>query len=242
MIKVLSILSACVLICYLTFTFVFFKNTKVDNLCNGLEIIVKDSLDKHFVTENDLLAILKRANLNPIDQKMRTINTDKIEAELLKNEMIAGIEVFKTPSGKIKLEVTQKIPILRIISTKGNYYIDNLGRTMPTSLRYAAHVPVASGHIEKEYAVNELYKFALFLQKNEFWDNQIEQIYINSKNEVELIPKVGNHRILMGTLQDYEEKLDHLTLFYKQVIPKKGWDKYNTINLKYSGQIVCTIN
>lgn len=40
-------------------------------------------------------------------------DTDRIENELLKNEMIARVEAYKTPSGMIKLEVEQKIPILR---------------------------------------------------------------------------------------------------------------------------------
>jgi len=48
---------------------------------------------------------------------------------------------------------------------------------MPISRRYAAHVPIVSGYVEKELAVTDLYKFALFLQENEFWNDQIEQIY-----------------------------------------------------------------
>jgi cell division protein FtsQ len=51
---------------------------------------------------------------------------------------------------------------------------------------------------------------------------------------------VGNHQILLGSLDDFEKKLKHLRLFYEQVIPKMGWEKYSVINLKYRNQIVCT--
>lgn len=211
-----------------------------DYICRDFQIVVKDSLDKHFVTEDDLVYQLRKAGLNPIDRPMNDVNTDRIETELLKNEMIANVEAYKTPSGIIKLEVYQKMPILRVISVGGNYYVDNEGSTMPVSRRYAAHVPVASGYVEKELAVTDLYKFALFLQKNEFWNNQIEQIYVHSDNEIELIPRVGKLRIVLGTFQDFEEKLNNLQLFYEQAIPKVGWEKYNIINLKYKNQIVCT--
>lgn len=154
--------------------------------------------------------------------------------------MIARVEAYKTPSGMIKLEVEQKIPILRVISPRGNYYVDNLGSTMPVSRRYVAHVPVVSGYVEKELAVTDLYKFALFLQENDFWNNQIEQIYVHPDNEVELIPRVGNHRIVLGSFADFEEKLDNLRLFYEKAIPKVGWEKYSIISLKYKDQIVCT--
>ncbi|MEG1545261.1 MAG: cell division protein FtsQ, partial [Tannerellaceae bacterium] len=134
----------------------------------------------------------------------------------------------------------QKIPILRVISVRGNFYVDNLGSTMPISPRYVMQLPIVSGYVEKEFAMNELYKFALFLQENEFWNNQIEQIYVYPDGEIELIPRVGDHRIVLGTFDNFEEKLANLQLFYDQAIPKVGWEKYGMINLKYKNQIVCT--
>ena len=205
-----------------------------------MRVVVKDSLDKHFVSEGDLLYMLRKAGLDPVKHPMSEVNTERIEGELLRNEMIARVEAYKTPSGLVKMEVTQKMPILRIMGVRGNYYVDNLGTTMPISRRYVARVPIASGYVEKELAVTDLYKFALFLQGNEFWNDQIEQIYVYPDNEVELIPRVGSHRIMLGPLEGFEEKLANLRLFYEQAIPKMGWEKYSMINLKYKNQIVCT--
>lgn len=240
MIRIISIIVATLLACYIVFVSFFFRETRQNDLCRELQIVVKDSLDKHFVSEGDLVSILKNASLYPVKRPMNGINTDKIERELLKNEMIAKVEVYKTPSCIIKLEVMQKIPILRVMSARGNYYVDNQGTTMPISRRYAAHVPIVSGYVEKELAVTDLYKFALFLQENEFWNDQIEQIYVYPDDDVELIPRVGDHRIILGTLDSFQEKLNNLKLFYEQAIPKVGWDKYSVINLKYRNQIVCT--
>lgn len=240
MIRTVSIIVAILLFGYIVFAAFFFGERKEDYVCRDLRIVVKDSLDKHFVNEEDVLVILRQANLNPLGKPMSEVNTDRIETELLKNEMIASVDAYKTPSGMIKLEVFQKIPILRVISVRGNYYVDNEGGTMPVSRRYAAHVPVASGYVEKEFAMTDLYKFALFLQKNEFWNNQIEQIFVHPDRDVELIPRVGSHRIMLGTFDRFEEKLENLQLFYEQAIPKVGWEKYGMINLKYKNQIVCT--
>jgi cell division protein FtsQ len=238
--RIISIIVAFLLSCYILFAFVFFKDVKQDTVCHDLAVIVKDSLDKRFVTANDLISLLKQAKLNPIGQPMNLVNTHKIETELLKNEMIAAVEAYKTPSGTIKLEVKQKMPILRVIGARGNFYVDNKGDIMPISWRYVAHVPVASGYIEKELATTDLYDFALFLHKNEFWNNQIEQIYVYPNREIALIPRVGEHRILLGTFDDFREKLYNLQLFYEQAIPKMGWEKYSIINLKFKDQIVCT--
>ncbi|MDL2278547.1 cell division protein FtsQ [Parabacteroides sp. OttesenSCG-928-G07] len=240
MIRLLSILSGMILFGYIIFAAVFFHNREQHTVCHDIQIVVKDSLEKHFVTQQDVISFLKRANLNPIDKPMSEINTELIENELKKNEMISTIEAYKTPSGIVKLEIIQKLPVLRVITSTGSYYIDNQGSTMPVSDRYTAHVTVASGTIKREFATNELFRFASFLLQDDFWNNQIEQIYVHPNDDVELIPRVGNHRIYLGSFEGFEEKLDNLLLFYKQVIPKMGWEKYNMINLKYKDQIVCT--
>lgn len=209
-------------------------------MCRELEIVVKDSLAQHFVTKGDVRYQLKKAGLDPIDKPMEEVNTHRIETELKKNEMIAQVEAYKTPSGIVKLEVYQKMPVLRVMGYGGSYYVDNEGSTMPVSPRYVAYVPIASGAVEKQLAITDLYKFALFLQEDEFWNNQVEQIFVHPDQEIELIPRVGNHRIILGTLEGFQEKLDNLRLFYEQAIPKVGWEKYGIINLKYKNQIVCT--
>lgn len=240
MIRVISIVVATLLTCYIVAVGFFFRDMKQTGVCRGVEIVVKDSLDTHFVNEKDIESILRKADLNPVKKPMNTINTDLIETELRRNEMIASVEVYKTPSGIVKMEVEQKIPVLRVIGPRGNYYVDNLGTTMPVSLRYVADVPLASGYVEKELAVTDLYKFALFLRGNDFWNDQIEQIYVHPDGEVELIPRVGNHRVVLGSLDNFEEKLDNLRLFYEKVIPKTGWEKYSVLSLKYKNQVVCT--
>ncbi|MDR1981422.1 MAG: cell division protein FtsQ [Tannerellaceae bacterium] len=238
--RILSVVVATILFCYIFVVAFFFKDAGVEGICRNFSVVVKDSADKHFVTEAELVYLLKQANLYAVGQPMKSINTHQIETVLLKNEMIADVQAYKTPSGTVRLNVKQKIPVLRVISSRGNYYVDDKGGMMPLSNRYVAHLPVASGYIEKELAVTDLYKFALFLQENDFWNDQIEQIYVHPNREVELIPRVGNHRIRLGTFDHFEEKLANLQLFYKQAIPKTGWDKYSIINLKYKGQIVCT--
>ncbi len=240
MIKILSIVIATLLSIYMVASAFIFSGRKQAVLCSGMQIVVCDSLDKHFINEADLSQILRKAELYPKETDINEINTEKIEEVLRKNSMIARVEAYKTPSGKIKLEVEQKMPILRVMSAEGSYYIDNSGSIMTPSRHYVAHVPIASGAIEKVSSVTNLYDFALFLQDNNFWNNQIEQIFVHPDGDVELVPRVGNHRIILGSFNSFREKLENLQLFYKYVIPKVGWEKYTIINLKYKDQIVCT--
>jgi cell division protein FtsQ len=83
-----------------------------------------------------------------------------------------------------------------------------------------------------------LYKTADYVRKDSLWDAQIAQIYVNQAHEIELIPRVGNQRILLGNADSLDVKFRNLLAFYKQALPKVGWDKYKTISVKYSNLVV----
>jgi cell division protein FtsQ len=237
--RILSIIVAVLLSGYLIFAIIMTQSKKQEMPCNNLIIVIKDSLNRQFLSQHDVESSLKNTQLFPVGKPLNEINTYAIENKIAENELVSSVTAYKTPSGSIKIEITQKMPILRVFTARENYYIDDAGRVMPASYQHAVYLPVASGSIEKSFATAEIYKFALFLQKNEFWNNQIEQIYVHPNKEVELIPRVGNHRIILGDFEDFEEKMNNLRLFYDQAIPKIGWGKYEIINLKYKNQIVC---
>jgi len=238
--RIVSIIVATLLFAYLIISIFMLQGKQEGIDCQNLIVVIKDSTDRQFLTTDNIVTMLKNTQLYPVGKPLTHINTHEIEEKIAESELISSVTVYKTPSGSIKIEITQKMPILRIFSGRDSYYVDESGRTMPADYLYATYLPVANGNIEKSLATTELYKFALFLQKNEFWNNQIEQIYVSTNNEVELIPRVGNHRIILGDFEDFEEKMNNLRLFYEQAIPKIGWEKYEVINLKYKNQIVCT--
>ena len=116
--------------------------------------------------------------------------------------------------------------------------VDEDGKIMPLSRKYTSRVVVATGNISRKFACNGLYPFIMTLRNDEFWDALVEQI-VEKGNEVVLIPKVGNFRIVLGTLDDMNEKLENLRLFLREGIVLKGWNVYKEINLKFKNQIVC---
>ncbi|MDR3195130.1 MAG: cell division protein FtsQ [Tannerella sp.] len=238
--RILSIAVAVALLACLVFVLLIRQESTDETRCRNLLVVIRDSVDRPFLREQEIVALLKNTRLYPVDRPVRQINTDTIEKVIAKNELVATVNAYKTSSGNIKIEITQKMPILRVFGTRESYYVDDLGQVMPADYRYASCLPVASGKIEKSFATTELFRFALFLQKHKFWNHQIEQIYVHPNKEVELVPRVGDCHIYLGAFEDFKEKMDNLQLFYEQAIPKIGWEKYEMINLKYKNQIVCT--
>jgi cell division protein FtsQ len=80
-----------------------------------------------------------------------------------------------------------------------------------------------------------------YTSNNEFWNATVQQLYVNANGEIEFIPRIGNHTVILGDDQLLESKFNKLLLFYQEGMNKKGgWNQYSTINLKFKNQVVCT--
>ncbi|MFT6138169.1 MAG: cell division protein FtsQ [Salibacteraceae bacterium] len=88
--------------------------------------------------------------------------------------------------------------------------------------------------------LKQLFDLARFITNDKFWNSQISQIFVNKNNDVEMIPRVGNHTIVLGEATELEEKFQKLLIFYKKGLNNTGWNNYSNINLKYKNQVVCT--
>ena len=240
--KILVITGVCLLAGYLIFSAFYFQEKPKEGVCTKFEVEVGNSTNgDQFVDTEDIEKYVKEKGLSPIGKHLKDINTNAIEEAILSNQLVKKANVFVTNNGAIKVSIEERKPILRVISDSGeNYYIDNDGHKMPLSRRFTAYLPIATGLIKEDFAKTDLYKFALFLHEDKFWNAQVEQIIVMPNKDVALIPRVGDHQIILGDLTGYKERLDKLMAFYENGLNETGWNKYSVINLKFDKQVVCT--
>jgi cell division protein FtsQ len=224
---------------YLVFSMQYFSHSRNVSTCNKLEIKLDDANSEKLISENDIAQILDDNSLNPIGKSYNAIHTEKIERLLRSNPMIKVAECYKTTSGVVNVRVLQRTPKFRVVGYQ-SYYIDQDKERMPISPNYAAYIPVVSGRVTLSMAKDEIYKFVDFLEKNAFWNAQIEQINIREDMKVELIPRVGDAIILLGSFDRFEAKLKKLEKLYTKGFNVVGWNKYRVINLEYKDQVVCS--
>lgn len=209
--------------------------------CTSVDIRINYDHKDFFVEKGDVLSMIAAKGIKLAGVPLSVINYEYIEMLINTNPSIAKAEVYSTIAGEIKIDIVQRKPIIRIIANDlhMNFYIDENGKKMPLSSKHTSKVLIANGNI-KTYMLDDLFKLAKYVDKNNFWKSQIQQIYINLDGEIELIPRVGRHKIILGDVSDMDEKFKKLMIFYKKGLNYTGWNNYKTINLKYKNQIVCT--
>jgi cell division protein FtsQ len=127
-------------------------------------------------------------------------------------------------------------------SSDQNYYIDKHGVHMPLSKKHTARILIATGFIEKASRdtdfEQQLFAVAEFIKKDQFLDALIGQIHVKYDGELILVPKIEDFKIEFGNLDNMEFKFKKLKIFYKEILPYEGWNKYNKVDLRFSNQIV----
>lgn len=237
---ILGILAVLVMLGYLVFAIMTYSDNYSDVKCKGVVIMVKDSTEHRFVRTAEIRYILDRDSIKLIGKRLKDIDYGLVETAAASHKLISRAECFASPSGLVIVNVWQHVPIIRVMSEAGNYYLDENGMKTGLSLHSAADVVVASGAIRDSLTIRQLYRMALLLNEDPFWNAQIEQIFIEPLGEWILIPRVGDYEILFGFPDKMEEKLQKLRVFYQKGLPKVGWERYSSISLKFANQIVCT--
>lgn len=244
-IALLSLLSVGLII-YIVYAMIFLSAPDENARCVDVELIVKQEQDAgtQFLSVSDVENLLKEAHVYPKGMLMKDVNTKKIEETVQKNDFVSKVECYKSTDNKLCVKVELRTPVMYVAPDgQDGYFIDAQGKIIPNR-NYVENLITASGNIDEKYAITELAEFGQFLSTNEFWNNQIEQIYVqkNRKGEhiVELVPRVGDHIVSLGTIDDYEHKLKKLKTFYEKAMGTVGWNKYAKVSLEYGNQIICT--
>ncbi|MFW6019572.1 MAG: cell division protein FtsQ/DivIB [Bacteroidales bacterium] len=183
------------------------------------------------------------------------VRESDIELEIENNPYVLNAEVYTTIDGLSKAVVWQRKTILQLIDSRGKcVYVDENGVLMPGGESLPARVPVANGNFDLDTInpdiddilieelnnnrLNHFFKIAKVIYNDEFLCAIVEQIYNNKNNEYEIITKLGQHSVLIGTLDELEHKMEKLKIFYQNANARGGWKKYDQLNLKYKNQVI----
>ena len=239
--KKISIVTADIVLgVYLIFAITAFNcPDEQDAVCQEVKINITDGAKNGFLNTNEVKMQLQHAKIYPLGDRMSDVCTRKIEETLLKSPLVERVECYKTQTGRVYINITQRIAVMRIMANNGeNYYIDNKGDIIP-SKDNSTDLVVATGDIKHRYAQTTLKDFGLLLFDNPFWHSQVEQLNVLSDGSIEMIPRVGDHIVYLGQPTLLKEKLTRLEKFYRYGLSKAGWNKYSYINMEFSNQIIC---
>ena len=237
-----------VLLVLLIFTWNKFNFAGKNRIITEISIQIEADSNSVFVNQEEIAQFIQTKVGNPIGKSASEISLSKIENELNHSPYIEKSTAFIGFDGVLKIKVLERKPIIQIINMIGEeFYLDSFGYQIPKKENVQPNIMIASGrinikhhpgYISKLPIAKEILILGKFLFYNKFWDLQFEQCYVDNYNRLLLIPRVGNHSIVIDNTQNMNKKFENLRLFYKKGLQTVGWNKYVQIDLSVENQVI----
>ncbi len=217
--------------------------------CKDVIIELDNLNENHFLDEADVMKLVDNSGQPIIGIGINRINLKEIEAKLRYDKHILDAQLFGDLKGNLIVNVELRRPIARIVQQEApDAYIAEDGVVMPVSEKYTSRVMLLSGPFVKKLLEMEdlkrqdegkqILKMIEFINEDKFWKAQIAQMDINAEGKISIYPQVTGQKVEFGRAENIEEKFRKLMIFYKEILPQRGWTKYERVNLEYEGQVI----
>lgn len=208
--------------------------------CSGIDIVINSQTPADFVTREGVMNRLDSLAIRYPLLRLADINTDSLERVLSKVNNFESVECVKMTDGKLQLQIVPMIPEIRVFSDSSSFYINKDGKRIDAYADYFLDVPIVSGKFNERISPADLLTVTRQIARDSLMKNLVTMIVVKSPTDIILVPRIKGHVINIGDTSRLKEKFDNLSIMYKQVIPYKGWNTYDTISVKFKNQIVAT--
>lgn len=212
-------------------------------------IKVENANENQFLDEKDIIKLMQLDEDNLKGATLDRLNLKDIEKRIKAHRFVDDADLYSDLKGNLIVKAVLRRPIARIVRSEGSDgYIAEDGTIMPVSDKFTTRVVLVSGlftdklmlleNINKMEEGKKVMEMLAIIREDDFWRAQIAQLDIDSKGRVHLFPQVGGQTIEFGKAENVEGKFKKLRIFYKEILPQRGWNTYERVNLEYEGQII----
>jgi cell division protein FtsQ len=232
----------------LSFLIAFAERKQGGSVCKNISVEINNLNENHFLDEADVLQLVEGSGETIKGIGIDRINLKQIEKKLKYDKHILDAELFGDLKGNLIVNVELRRPIARIVQKDApDAYIAEDGVIMPVSEKYTSRVVLISGYVKpllesedlnKTEEGKQLMEMIEYVNADRFWSAQVAQLDIERDGKINIFPQVTGQRVEFGRAENIETKFKKLMIFYKEILPTRGWTKYERVNLEYEGQVI----
>ncbi|MCM1518789.1 MAG: hypothetical protein NC117_09125 [Pseudoflavonifractor sp.] len=235
-----NVIFSLLLIAYLVVAVAWSRSQAAEAVCEGMRIEVNDTSSSGFVTAVEIGHELGDLNVRAKGMPLREIDTDSIERILGAVDRIEDARAVILNDRHILVEVTPMRPVARVFDGDRSYYINKDGKRISADARYHVDVPVIAGHFTDDFKAASLLPLVNYIEGDDKWRSLISMISAPDSRNIFIVPIIRGHVINLGDLDRLDDKFARIDRFYREVLPVKGWNHYDTLSVKWDGQLVAT--
>lgn len=238
--KILGWVILVVLVAYVVGAAIWAHAEAAKNSCKGIEIHIVEGHSTDSVTRKGIMAEINSYPEKIVGCQIPSIDTRKLEQHLKAYPQFEDVVCSFSTGGILNVKVTPMVPELRVFEDSTSYYINKDGKRMASKATFFVDVPVVSGKFNESFKPVDLLPVTRFIASDPMLKGLVGMVSANDIDNIILVPRIHGHVINFGDTNRLVEKRKALLAVYKKVLPYKGWEEYDTISVKFKGQVVAT--
>lgn len=228
------------LLAYLVFSLPATAEMARNDYFTECRINVADSLHSGFIDEADISTECGGIKQWISQRRRGEVSLMEIENKLRESDKIETVNVSVRNDGSLAIDVVPMVPVARVFDINSSYYINTEGKRISASPQYHVDVPVVVGYFPAERPAARLLPLLDYISTNTQLNALVSTVKQERNGDIVIVPNIRGHVVNFGDTTHVADKFERLLAFYQKVMPRRGWEMYDTISVKWNGSVVAT--
>lgn len=253
--RILGILLAVVTVAGMSTLLYISREKFLESKVAGVTLHIERQQERGFVDYAKTLCLIDDVCDTVTSRKVREIDIDFIVDTIKANHWVKECVAEVDMKGMLRVRVEEHNPHLRLIDKKGvSMYLTSDEVALPWNPNYTPRLMVINGNFDlsevtagrklsDSLAVTATLRDIITLHDKIMSDSflrvAIEQIYCNKTNHYELVAKCCKPILVIGDINDIDEKILKTSEFLKQKTGMEELADYKVVDFRFRQQIVC---
>lgn len=239
---VIKIALTAVLSVYLIFALAMTGAAERADRFSGLSINIIDSIGTGFVSKDDVARECDGLYSIVTSTARADISLRDLERRILDMPVVENVNVSTLCDGSLNIVVNPMVPVARVFDPSGkSYYINAVGKRVKADARYHVDVPVVIGRFDGgTIRAASLLPMLSHIAADPTLNALVSTVTLSPRGDIIIIPVIRGQVINFGDTANVSDKFARLKAFYTEVMPRRGWNTYDTVSVKWAGQVVAS--
>ena len=208
------------------------------SVCEQMTIVITDYAKRRYVSVDELTDMLRKHDLYPVGKVVANIPIEQIERAIVNHPMVRHAQCYVTPTGVVRIRLTQREPVLRVVTGDASYFVDSDHLRMPIRESVTTPVMIVTGNVGERMACSEIVEMVQWITADEYWNEKVESVHVVNPKTVYLVQRPDGTHLILGEVSGYQQKLAKLRKLYDKGFDQIGWQTYRELDLRFRGQVV----
>lgn len=236
-----KILVCLLLLGYVSVAFALARMENSTRECKGIDLRIEGNTIPDSVMRQGVSSQLKHYGHRLTGEKIGNINLQELEDYLSKFSNFETVECSFDPDSRLRITITPIKAEVRVFETDGgSFYVNRQGKRIKADAEFFIDVPV----LFASKATDKYIQSAMPLIRYASGDPELNALAaaykVDGPGDILMIPRLHGHVVNFGDSTRLDEKKMALLTAYREVLPVKGWNTYDTISVKFKNQIVAS--